>query len=33
MEVVRKIGSTATDPSDRPIEDIVIEKVTMKAAT
>ena len=27
MDVVHKIGSTATDFSDRPLEDVVMEKV------
>jgi len=30
MEVVRKIGSTQTGPGDRPSEDVVMEKVTIK---
>jgi cyclophilin family peptidyl-prolyl cis-trans isomerase len=30
MDVVRKIGSTQTGPGDRPAEDVVMEKVTIK---
>jgi cyclophilin family peptidyl-prolyl cis-trans isomerase len=30
IEVVRKIGSTQTGPGDRPPEDVVMEKVTIK---
>jgi len=30
IEVVRKIGSTLTGPGDRPAEDVVMEKVTIK---
>ena len=30
IEVVRKIGSTQTGPGDRPAEDVVMEKVTIK---
>lgn len=29
LDVVRAIGSTATDPGDRPLEDVVMEKVTI----
>jgi peptidyl-prolyl cis-trans isomerase A (cyclophilin A) len=29
MEVVRAIGSTATGPGDRPVEDVVMKKVTV----
>lgn len=29
MEVVEKIGHTATDPADRPIEPVVMEKVVI----
>lgn len=29
MDVIEKIGSTATDGSDRPVEDIVMKKVTI----
>jgi len=29
IEVVRKIGSTPTDPSDRPLQPIVMEKVAV----
>ena len=30
MDVVKKIGKTETDFSDRPLSDVVIEKVTIK---
>ncbi len=30
MDVVRKIGSTKTGPGDRPVEDVVMEKVTIR---
>jgi cyclophilin family peptidyl-prolyl cis-trans isomerase len=30
MDVVKKIGSTQTGPGDRPTEDVVMEKVTIK---
>jgi cyclophilin family peptidyl-prolyl cis-trans isomerase len=30
IEVVRKIGSTQTGPGDRPAEDVVMKKVTIK---
>ena len=30
IDVVRKIGSTQTGPGDRPAEDVVMEKVTIK---
>ena len=30
MDVVRKIGSTQTGPGDRPVDDVVMEKVTIK---
>jgi len=30
IEVVRKIGSTQTGPGDRPVEDMVMEKVTIR---
>jgi len=30
MDVVKKIGSTKTGPGDRPVEDVVMEKVTIK---
>jgi cyclophilin family peptidyl-prolyl cis-trans isomerase len=30
MDVIRKIGSTQTGPGDRPAEDVVMEKVTIK---
>ena len=30
MDVIRKIGSTQTSPGDRPAEDVVMEKVTIK---
>lgn len=29
LDVVRAIGSTATGPGDRPLEDVVMEKVTI----
>ncbi len=29
MDVVRTIGSTATGPGDRPVKDVVMEKVTI----
>jgi len=32
MDVVRKIGSTPTGPGDRPVEDVVMERVTIEAA-
>ena len=30
MDVVRRIGSTATGPHDRPVKDIAIETVTIE---
>lgn len=30
IEVVRKIGTTPTDPNDRPLQPIVMEKVTVR---
>jgi cyclophilin family peptidyl-prolyl cis-trans isomerase len=30
MDVVRKIGSTQTGPGDRPVDDVVIERVTIR---
>jgi len=30
MEVVTKIGTTQTGPGDRPVEDVVMEKVTIR---
>lgn len=30
MDVVKKIGSTQTGPADRPVEDVVMEKVTIR---
>ncbi|MGB5747027.1 MAG: peptidylprolyl isomerase [Desulfobacterales bacterium] len=30
MDVVRKIGSTKTGPGDRPVDDVVMEKVTIR---
>ena len=30
LDVVKKIGSTKTGPGDRPVEDVVMEKVTIK---
>lgn len=30
MDVVKKIGSTKTGPGDRPVEDVVMEKLTVK---
>jgi len=30
MDVVRKIGKTPTTPSDKPVEDVVMEKVTIE---
>jgi peptidyl-prolyl cis-trans isomerase A (cyclophilin A) len=30
LDVVKKIGSTKTGPGDRPLEDVVIEKVTIR---
>jgi cyclophilin family peptidyl-prolyl cis-trans isomerase len=30
MDVVRKIGSAQTGPGDRPVDDVVIEKVTIR---
>ena len=30
MDVVKKIGSTQTGPGDRPVEDVVMEKVTIR---
>ena len=30
MDVIRKIGSTQTGPGDRPAEDVVMEKVTIR---
>ena len=30
MEVVKTIGSTKTGPGDRPVQDVVIEKVTIR---
>ena len=32
MEVVRKIGKVATDPSDRPLEDVVMKHVSIRPA-
>lgn len=32
MEVVRKIGKVATDPSDRPLEDVVMKHVSIRLA-
>ena len=32
MDVVKKIGKTETDFSDRPLEDVVMKKVTIKEA-
>ncbi len=32
LDVVRRIGSTKTGPGDRPITDVVIEKVTIERA-
>ena len=32
MDVVKKIGKTKTDFSDRPLEDVVMKKVTIKEA-
>lgn len=32
MEVVRKIGKVATDPSDRPLEDVVMKHVSIHPA-
>ncbi len=29
MDVIRQIGRTATGPGDRPLKDIVMEKVTL----
>ena len=33
MDVVRDIGHTKTEYGDRPIHDVVIEKITIKDAT
>jgi len=30
LDVVKKIGSTKTGPGDRPVKDVVIEKVTIR---
>jgi len=30
LDVVRKIGTTKTGPGDRPVEDVVMEKVTIR---
>ena len=30
MDVVRKIGKVATGPADRPLDDVVMEKVTIE---
>jgi peptidylprolyl isomerase/peptidyl-prolyl cis-trans isomerase A (cyclophilin A) len=30
MDVVMKIAATETDPGDRPTQDVIIEKVTVK---
>ena len=30
MDVVQKIGSTQTGPGDRPVDDVVMERVTIK---
>jgi len=30
LDVIKKIGSTKTGPGDRPVEDVVMEKVTIK---
>lgn len=30
MSIVKKIGSTKTGPRDRPVEDVVMQKVTVK---
>jgi hypothetical protein len=30
MDVVRKIGKTKTKPGDRPVEDVVMNKVTIE---
>ena len=30
LDVVKKIGSTKTGPGDRPVEDVVIERVTIR---
>lgn len=32
MDVVREIGSTATDRSDRPVEEVTMTKVSIEAA-
>jgi len=32
MDVVKKIGKVKTDFSDRPLEDVVMQKVTIKEA-
>lgn len=32
MEAVRKIGKVATDPSDRPLEDVVMKHVSIRPA-
>ena len=32
MEVVRKIGKVATDPSDRPLEDVVMKHESIRPA-
>jgi peptidyl-prolyl cis-trans isomerase A (cyclophilin A) len=29
LDVVQKIGKVSTGPGDRPVEDVVIEKVTV----
>ena len=30
MDVVRKIGTTKTGPGDRPVDDVIMEKVTIR---
>ena len=30
MDVVRKIGTTQTGPGDRPVDDVIMEKVTIR---
>jgi hypothetical protein len=30
MDIVRKIGSTAVGPRDRPLKDVVIKSVTIE---
>ncbi len=29
MDVVKKIGGTRTGPGDRPVDDVIMEKVTV----